>query len=43
MSTEEVTSLRVSRRLRDELARLGSKDDSFEEILWRLVGAQKKD
>jgi hypothetical protein len=31
------TTLVVSKELRDELAKLGTKDDSFEDILWRLI------
>ena len=33
----EVTSLRVSRRTRDQLAQLGSKDESFDTIIQRLL------
>jgi hypothetical protein len=33
----EVTSLRVTRRTRDQLAQLGSKDETFEEIIQRLL------
>jgi len=33
----EVTSLRVTRRTRDRLAELGSKDESFEKIIQRLL------
>ena len=34
---EETTTIVVSKKLRDELAKKGSKDDTFETILWRLL------
>jgi hypothetical protein len=33
----EITTVQVSKRLRNELARLGSKDDTFEIIIRRLL------
>jgi hypothetical protein len=35
--TSEVITPQVSGRLRDRLAELGSKDDTFEDMLWRLI------
>jgi hypothetical protein len=32
-----ITSLRVTRRTRDQLSELGSKDESFDEIIRRLI------
>lgn len=31
------TTIVVSKALRDEIAKLGKKDDSFEDIIWRLL------
>jgi len=40
--SDTTTSVQISKRLRDELAKLGSKDDTFETIIQRLVkGANK--
>jgi len=42
--SKDITTLQVSRELRNDLARLGSKDESFETIIRRLletVGAKK--
>jgi len=37
----EITTLRVSKKLRNTIAQLGSKDDTFETILSRLVNQVK--
>jgi len=42
MVEEEYTTIRVSKELRDALAKLGNKDDEFEDIIWRLIKNQKK-
>lgn len=34
---EEVTSLRVSRETRNRLSGIGSKDDTFDKIIQRLI------
>lgn len=39
--SEEDTTIRVSKKLRNELAKLGNKDDDFEDILWRLIKRSK--
>ncbi len=36
------TTLKVSRKLRDELALLGDKDDTFEGIIQRLIDEHKE-
>lgn len=33
----EKTTIMISKKLRDKIAELGSKDDTFEDILERLV------
>jgi len=33
----DATTVKISKKLRDELARLGSKDDAFETIIQRLL------
>ena len=38
----EITTMQISKQLRDELAKLGSKTDSFEDIIRRLLEHWKK-
>jgi len=38
----KITSLRVRRQTRDRLAEIGGKDDSFDEIIRRLLDFYKK-
>jgi len=38
----KITTLRVSRQTRDQLAEIGSKDESFDQIIRRLVDFYKK-
>jgi len=38
----DITTIKVSRTVRDELAKLGSKDDTFCDIVRRLVKEAKK-
>ncbi len=35
------TSIQISKELRDKIAELGGKDDTFEQILWRLYTFRK--
>jgi hypothetical protein len=35
------TTIVISRELRNELAKKGKKDDSFEDIIWRLLDDTK--
>jgi len=37
-----ITSLRVTRETRDRLAEIGGKDDSFDEIIGRLLDFYKR-
>jgi hypothetical protein len=37
--TKEITTIRVSKELRDEIASCGEYGDSMESILWRLLQA----
>ena len=37
MKAEKTTTIVISKKLRNELAKKGSKDDSFEDIIWRLM------
>ena len=37
---QESTSLRVSMRLKNALKKLGAKDETYEEIIWRLLDKQ---
>ena len=36
-SEMEITSIRISMRLRSALLKLGKKGDSYEDIIWRLL------
>ena len=38
----EITSLRVSRETRNRLAEIGSKDESFDQIIQRLISFYKR-
>jgi len=35
------TSIQISKELRDKIAELGGKNDTFEQILWRLYTFRK--
>lgn len=39
---KRITTMQISRQTRDELAKLGSKDETFEDIIKRLVEHWKK-
>jgi len=42
MSKKDKTTMVVSRKVRDDLAALGAKNDSFDEILRRLIKFYKE-
>ena len=42
MPTNNVTTIKVSKRTRDELARLGNKNETYEDIIKRLIHSYKK-
>lgn len=37
-SEKEITTIQLSRKLRDKLNSLGKKGDTYEGIIWRLIG-----
>ena len=43
MGEEEITTLRVKVSTRDRLADIGNKDDTFDDIINRLVDFYKKE
>jgi hypothetical protein len=40
--SDTTTTIQVSKRLRDELAKLGSKHDTYETIIRRLLGTSSR-
>ena len=39
--TEQKQSIKVSKKLRQYLLDRGTKSDSFEDVIWRLIGQKK--
>jgi hypothetical protein len=35
----DITSIKVSKELRDRLKDMGKKGETYEDIIWRLIGA----
>ena len=42
MPTDDVTTIKVSKRTRDELAKLGNKNETYEDIIKKLIHCYKK-
>ena len=42
MPANNVTTIKVSKRTRDELARLGNKNETYEDIIKKLIYSYKK-
>jgi hypothetical protein len=38
----EITTVKLSKKTRDRLAELGSKGETYEDIIWRLIEFYKK-
>ena len=41
VSFEELTTIRISKKLRQRLMEMGKKGQSYEDIIWELMGVEK--
>ena len=39
---EEKTTIQISKKLKEKLEEMGKKNETYEEILWRLINEKEK-